>query len=530
MKMKKLIALLCAGTTLFSVGALGGCDNNKKENYDPLNEDQIKIMVSNLGYGVEHISQIAKAFENTHPGKSVIVEDTVLSPQLISQLEAGSFIGDICMFNDDVLWKKWRSGMMTPLNDVVETKPDGEDKTVGEKTVSLETFQMDNGNYYSLPWMNSISSYAYNKTALDTLLGAGKWELPKTTSELWTMCDAVQAKGGYGFVWEGSYLGGAFDAYMAQYNGAEMTTHYYEGEYFDETTQEWKLSDAENVQFISMNTGYLRAAEQVEKMIRQYSHKYSRNMSYIQAQAAFAGIGYADDKKLSAFMPNGDWMYHETKDYFDSTGHQPGFMRMPIISDIVETLAFYEDGTTAYSALSAEKKSAYDITLRAIIDYVDGETQTIPQYKGANVSDTDIQKIRDARAVISGSAQDSMFIPSNSKKVALAKEFIVFMASDMAVNIYSQYTNGLSPWVTDTTFSNISFDVPFMQDVLSVVSLSKAFAKPHNELSLYFPKTTSFDQGFGAGTHTAKMVWENDVKWYKEQWPTILKNAGLSNN
>ena len=85
--------------------------------------------------------------------------------------------------------------------------------------------------------MNSVSSYAYNKTALDQLLGAGNWELPKTTSELWAMSDAVQAVGGYGFVWEGSYLGGAFNAYMAQYNGAEKTLQYYEGMYFDESTQ-----------------------------------------------------------------------------------------------------------------------------------------------------------------------------------------------------------------------------------------------------------------------------------------------------
>ena len=525
-KTKNFVALLCAVSTL---GSIAACNNNQS-GYDPLNQDQIKIIVSDLGYGVEHINQIAKAFENTHPGKSVIVEDTVLSPQLISQLEAGSFIGDICMFNDDVMWKKWRSGMMTTLNDVVEAIPDGEDKTVGEKTASLKTYQMSNGNYYSLPWMNSVSSYAYNKTALDQLLGAGNWELPKTTSELWAMSDAVQAAGGYGFVWEGSYLGGAFNAYMAQYNGAETTLQYYEGMYFDEGSQTWKLSDAENVQCVSENVGYVRAAEQVEKMIRQYSHKYSRNMSYIQAQAAFAGIGYADDKKLSAFMPNGDWMYHETKDYFDATGHMPGFMRMPVISDIVETLELYEDGETAYSTLSAEKKAAYDTALRAIIDYVDGDTQTAPQYKGASVTEKDIQRIREARAVIAGDAQDSMFIPSNSNKKDLAKEFIVFMASDMAVNIYSQYTNGLSPWVSETTFDQISFDVPFMKDVLNVVSLTSPFVKPHNELSLYFPKTTSFDQAFGSGSYTAATLWASDVNWYKEQWNTILKNAGLSNN
>ena len=528
MKLKKITALLCATTTALSVGALSACKKGGS-NYDPLNQDQIKIVVSDLGYGTEQIVQIAKAFENTHPGKKVVVEDTVLSSQLISQLEAGSFIGDICMFNDDVLWKKWRSGIMTPLNDVLESKPDGEEKTVEEKTVSVQTYKMSDGKYYSMPWMNSVSSYAYNKTALDTLLGADKWEIPKTTDELWSIAEKMQSAGGYGFVWEGSYLGGAFNAYMAQYNGTEATSKFYAGQYYDESSQEWKLSDAENVQFVSLNKGYVRAAEQVEKMIKQYSHKYSRNMTFIQAQAAFAGIGYSDDKKLSAFMPNGDWMWNETKDYFDETGHVPGFMQLPILSDIVETLELYEDGETAYSTLSTDKKSAYNTALRAIIDYVDGETETAPQYKGKAVSQNDVERIRSARKVISGSGQDSMFIPNNSNKKDLAKEFIVFMASDMAVQIYSQYTNGLSPFVSDTTFESISFDAPFMKDVLNVVSKTEAFVKPHNDLSVYFPKSESFDQGFSSGLYTAKSLWEKDVAWYKDNWNTLLKNAGLAN-
>ena len=84
MTMKKLTALLCAATTFVSLAAC----NNGADGYDPLNQDQIKVVVSDLGYGTEQIHQIAKAFENTHPGKTVVVEDTVLSPQLISQLEA----------------------------------------------------------------------------------------------------------------------------------------------------------------------------------------------------------------------------------------------------------------------------------------------------------------------------------------------------------------------------------------------------------------------------------------------------------
>lgn len=530
MKLKKITAMFCAATSLVSLAACGSGSGGAK--YDPLNEDQIKIIVSDLGYGTEHIHQIAKAFENTHPGKSVVVEDTVLSSQLISQLEAGSFIGDICMFNDDVLWKKWRNGMFVSINDVVSAKPDGEESTVGEKCDLIDAYKMTDGNYYTLPWMNSISSYVYNKTALDTLLGAGKWELPKTTDDLWAMCEEIKGKGGYGFVWNGAYFGASLTNYMTQYNGVETQRHFDKGEYYDEASATWKLSDAENVQCVSMNTGYLRAAEQIETMVKKYSHQYSKNMTFINAQATWAGLPYADDSKLCAFMPNGDWAYNETKDYFDATGHVPGFMQFPVISDIVETLELYEDGTTAYSTLSKDKKNAYNTALRAAIDYVEGATQTAPTYKGKAISENDMKKIREARMTISTGAQDSMFIPGNSKKVELAKEFLVFMASDMAVKIYSQNTNGLSPYVSDSTFESITFDTDFMNEVLALRARTNLNESLYNDLKqsgYYLPKAASFDQGFSSGTHTAKSLVEADIKFFKEQWNTMLKNAGMAN-
>ena len=517
----RVVSSLVALSTLLTVAACGGNGGG----YDPLASDEIKVVVSSRGYGTAQYEEIAKAFEATHPGKKVYVESTVASTALTAQLEANSFIGDVCMFNDNALWKLWRSGKMVTLDDVVSAIPDGEEKSVGEKCDSnlMNAYKVSDGHYYSIPWMNENVGLVYNKTALNTLLGENAWELPKTTIELYALCDRIKTAGGYGFVWESAYL--SFIGFEAQYSGYEQYLQNSQGYYYDETTNAYKLSD-NTVQCIKNNTGYLRTLEQIEKILSEYSHQYSRDMDFIQAQSTWAGIPYAGDSKLCVFMPNGDWAYNETKEFLAATGHKAGFMNLPVMSDIVETLELYEDGDTPFSKLSPEKQSIYDAKLRAIIDYVDGETVSVPTGVGQN----DINRVAEARSYIEGKAQGQAFIPYNSKKIDLAKEFLVFMASDMAVNIYSQYTNGLSPWVTDTTFSNISFDVPFMQDVLNVVSLSKAFAKPHNELSLYFPKTTSFDQGFGAGTHTAKMIWENDVKWYKEQWPTILKNAGLSNN
>ena len=93
---KTLSLLLCMSA---GVSCFAGCGGGS-EKYDPANPDQIKVMVSNLGYGYQWALDIAEAYEATHPGKKVEVEDTVMSSTLISQMEAGGFIGDVCMFDD----------------------------------------------------------------------------------------------------------------------------------------------------------------------------------------------------------------------------------------------------------------------------------------------------------------------------------------------------------------------------------------------------------------------------------------------
>lgn len=522
---KKFMALACAAlvTTTCSFAACGG-----GEKYDPLNMDQIKIVVSNLGFGTDQFHAIAEAFENTHPGKTVVLEETILSSALISQLEAGSFIGDICMFNDDVLWKKWRSGIMSTLDDVVTATPDGESKTIEQKTdqTLIHAYQVSDGHYYSVPWINENSAYVYNETALDTLLGKGAWELPKTTEELFALCKRLKTAGGYGFVWNDAYF--STGIYPAQYSGAEAILHYNQGEYWNETTQTWELSDAENVQCLAQNEGHLRAMKIIEKIGKEYSHRYSRNMTFINAQAAWAGIPYADDSKLSAFMPNGDWTYNETKEYLDETGHVVGYMQVPVISDIVDTLSFYEHEDAPFYSLTAADKAVYDATLRQIVDYVDGDSETAPTYKGVAVADADIERVRVARSLINGKCQAQAFIPSNSNKKDLAKEFLVFMASDMAVRIYSQNTNGLSPYVSETTFDSLTFDSKFMNDVIDVISVTKKEVTLYSDVrtsGFYYPRT-SYSQAFTGEKITAETLLARDLTYFKQQWNTILKNAG----
>ena len=526
---KKIVALALSVLSLMtcSFTACGG----KKDGYDPLNPDQIKLVLPNLGFGTDQFRAIAQAFENTHPGKTVFLEETIVSSALISQLEAGSFIGDVCMFTDDMLWKKWRSGIMTQLDDVVASIPDGEEKTIEQKTdqTLIQSYKVSNGHYYSVPWINENSAYVYNETALNTLLGENAWELPKTTQELFTLCERIKTAGGYGFAWNSDYF--STGVYPAQYSGAEAVLHYNQGEYWDETAQAWKLSDAENVQCFTQNEGHLRAMKIIERIGKEYSHNYCMNMTFINAQATWAGIPFSDDNKLAVFMPNGDWAYNETKDYIDETGHVVGYMQAPVISDIVDTLSFYQHGETPFYSLSEQDKTTYDTTLRGIIDYVEGDTETVPTYKGVAVPEQDIERVKEARSLLEGKSQGQAFIPSNSTKQALAKEFLVFMASDMAVAIYSQETNGLSPYVSETTFNDISFDSKFMKEVLDVISVTKKAITVYSDVRMngfYYPRT-SYAQAFVKERITAETLFAEDLEYFKQQWHTILKNAGLQN-
>ena len=525
---RKAVCALMALVMTVPLAACGGGEGERKQpKYDPVSPDSIKIVVSNLGFGVEWAYDIAAAFMTTHPGKSVTVEPTVMSAALISQLEAGSNIGDIAMFNDDALWKKWRLGVMTQLDDVVSATPDGETQTIAEKMnhTLIEAYRQADDHFYSVPWINENGGFVYNKTSLNTLLGAGNWTLPKTTHEMLALCERIKTAGGYGFVWNSAYLG--HEVFAAQYNGLETDEKYRDGLYW--TGSEWKLSD--NAQCVGQNTGYLRTLGFWEKVIKSYSHQYSQNMTHIYAQSAWSGIPYAGDSKLSVFMPNGDWTYNETKDYLDETQAEVGFMRAPVLSDMVETLELYREGSTPFAALSAEKQNEYDAVLRAVIDWVDGgETGAIPTYKGSAVSAADLARIRSARQLIGGKCQAEAFIPANSTKKELAKEFLIFMASDMAIDLFSKATYGLSPFIGPENYGNVQFDVPFMQDVLNeLIAAPVKVVHRYNALrqaGYFLPKHYSFSGGLSI--KSAQKFFEDEITRFQTDWSVILQNAGLA--
>lgn len=520
---KRILTVMMALFMFGSVSTMAGCNQTRPgSQYNPLDPQSIRVVVSDLGFGTDWLNAIATAFENTHPGTTVTVDKTVLSSSLISQLEAGNQIGDVCMFNDDVLWSKWRDGLLVQLDDVVQATPDGEDKTIYEKTnkTLIDSYQVSNGHWYSVPWINENVGLVYNATSLEILLD-DDWELPKTTEELWELCDRITEAGGYGFVWNNAYL--STDIWQAQYNGLANDEKYRLGYYLDETDEQWKMSSVQ-VECVEQNTGYIRALEQMEKIVQRYSHQYANNMTYIYAQATWAGIPYAGDEKRCVFMPNGDWTYNETLDYIIETQSEIGFFRYPVISDIVERLDLYEDGSTPYSQLSDTKKEQYDNILRTVIDYIDaGEVGDCP----VNISVDDLDRIREARQITGGKCQAQAFIPYNSTKIDTAKEFLIFMASEMAVDIFSQSTYGYSPYISDEKLATVDYGIRFFNEVKDVLE-----AAPLKQIVKYTDiRSAGYWYPVRIAYHSdvknigAARAYQNGLTLIRQLWTDILHNA-----
>ncbi len=528
-KIQKTFALLLGLTTCIS--CFGAC-KNPNDNYDPANPDQIKIMVSNLGYGYQWTLDIAKAYEATHPGKKVEVEDTVMSSTLISQMEAGGFIGDICMFDDIKIWKYWRDDLMTQLDDVVNATPEGESESIEQKTnqTLINAYKVDDGHYYSVPWNNENLAICYNKTVLNQLFGEGQWSLPRTTQEMFDMCESVKDTA-YGFVWSGTYFDLVGQTWTAQYTGYEEYCNYQQGYYLG-TDGVWYLSD--NAQCVEQNVGLLRMMEVIETAVKKYGHKYGNDMSHIQAQANLVGIPYiSTDKKPVMFTPVGDWVYEETLEEIQATGHVLGFMKTPVISSIVETLSFWNEADgVIYNTLSATKKASYDAKLRALIDYADAKYAGTNPEKPQGVTDEDIERVVEARQIITGKSQAQAFIPANSQKKELAKDFLVFMASDMAVEIFSRTTNGYSPYIDTDGYKSITYENnDFMNEDREVLASSplrviSAF-KGLRQSGYTLPKLDRYP--LALARDTAQVKFNAELAEIRGMWDDVLKNAGMSN-
>ena len=143
----------------------------------------------------------------------------------------------------------------------------------------------------------------------------------------------------------------------------------------------------------------------------------------------------------------GDWFELEMEEYINDPSnadyfnpdYEFRFLKTPVNSAIVEKMSIYTHTGTEYPELSNDDKASYNEKLSAMIKAVDeGKTEL------EGVSKEDFAIVKEARTCKSTLGGHVAFVPEVSDAKDLAKDFLIFMASDKGIETFMKATNGVS--------------------------------------------------------------------------------------
>lgn len=530
----KLIAAALAVTSAFTVAA--GCGSDKA---DP---NTLTIRAANTGFNLNCITAIAKEFARIEKCK-VKIESTAIMDQDLNKLINDYEMEDIFFVSGtnkapDVIRQK----KFLEIDDVWNAIPDGEDKPIKDKVFA--TFRDDSynygGHYYSLPYEIQLGGIAYNKTTLDEIYGEGNWTLPKTTDGFTDMAKDVSSRGAWGVTFTTSqpYWTLAIKTWAVQYHGVEDYTRLASG-YYKKPDGTWEFS--QNGECLDQTIGQKRTYEALYNVMNKdkgIASTYCEAMDFAQMQTSFAGLGYkpADEKKV-AFTPTGAWLFEENNEDFKYAGTTPGFFNV-VLSAAVERLSFYEEKGTDYYTLSVAKRKSYDKALSELIDYADkiqaGEEAAVPTSAGGfAVTAEDVEAVKEMRSLRHVDSQPNVGIAHNSKKVELAKKFLIFYASDYAGEIYSANCHGVTPFCYDKR--EITSETPlFDREVSGMLSagaqlIPSMSRKPYGSLNWFSEEGyfyTSEDASKANYNTPGKAFDGFFIKLNKSNWIDIVRKSG----
>lgn len=463
--MKKILSMLMAMLLVLSMAACGGDGGSAVVNPD--NPDEIventttlNIMILHKGYGFKWLEALKGGFEAANPG--VTVNLTTISKSDIIK-------GDLKNYKKsdyDLYFDISGTGMaglvqeystyyagnqaLRPLNDVLNSEIPGEGITVKEKINPsvLVGYQHEGRGtadtaddvYYGLPYVTGAMGLYYNETVINNALGEGNWEVPNTTDELIALCEKLKAAGCHILV-PGSldqYAKSFFLANWAQYEGLENYLKFFDGIGFDSD----RGRETANSSLIYQQEGRLEAMKVAFDLL-------DPDNGFVLPNTAEIGVNnlndyqkrFVDPKNKLAFYFCGDWLMQELQDNSGTDGSQSvvKMMKTPVISSIINS-------TNGYSVDHEARLPNVndDTTLSAVIDYVDGVSDTLP----AGVTDAEVAFVREARSFM-GSNNDihSVYAPAFSNAKTLANNFLIYMASDEGIKLFKDNcTGGFAPY------------------------------------------------------------------------------------
>ena len=531
---KKGMALLLSAC-LCTTAIASGCNGNRVGNDD----QTLEIYTLVAGYGRDWLDALVEEFKKQDWVKEKYPELKVAIPNTNrewsyapNRIKAGGAINTAdLMFGVDlqkVYAERDKEGkpLLADLRDVYDSTVPGEEIMFSDKVI--DSFLESNRFYdkdlqkkvqYGVTWAAGMDGIYYN----DAYFEANGWEIPLTTDELVGLCKTIhnsQLKSEltkntvFPFVQSSNtaYWRFMFPIWWAQYEGVENYKNYYSGvvnDYLDSA--------------VIGQTGRLRSLECIESLLsgdNGYLHENSGALQYRDAQVRFLlGEG--------VMQVNGDWFNTEMQeDMKVYTSAKVKVMRTPVLSSLIEKTPSIGD----------------DATLHKVIEAVDaGESG----YEG--VTAADFKKVKEARSIIESIGPNHLaVIPDYASAKELAKDFLRFMATDIANETYIRAMHGASMpfkynvkekapavYAEVTEVQRTRIDV-YSDANVPVNVLPSPYAYPLYTYGKVLPITSyteALEFAFYNKTYTAKEIFDNDVKYWtandNKNWNTAVALANL---
>ena len=540
------LILACAMSLATFVGCGGGEDSEIE--IDPNDTNKLEIYVYNAGYGYQWAEDILAAFvqepwvQEKYPGieNKSRVEHDELANHATELLMASSKVNTY-----DIIMGSGLEGKIGPDFNVLNLTESVYNSEVPGESVLYKDKLLDSylvsaayrgkgddsvaNQYYQTNWASGMTGIMYNETKLHAL----GFEVPNTTDELLSIMNAVKSRtpdSVYGattsFATYGAstYVSYLFYTWWAQYQTSEEYINFYNG--IDSETE--SRSSA-----IFRQQGIYESLSVLENILHR-----NNGITWMNPNTGREAYRETQNKILlgenALFMSNGDWVDSELKTLRD------GLIELYGSADVVKLM-----NVPVISAIRAKTPSiTSDAMLSDVVSAIDaGQTSY------AGVTADDFKVVKEAREVVySIGPGHNACIPSYAVGKDPAIDFLRYMATDKAQEIYIKATNGATlPFEYNlkeknpSLFASIS---PMHQGVISrfvsqnvnILPAQSSFnLVKYGGLSVFASGTPfeDFTSGKSAGNYSsvAKMCFEREYKFWTENsnavWENCLRQAGM---
>ena len=293
-------------------------EGQAEEEQAPVEEQVLKVAAFEGGYGADMWSEVAAAFENSHPGVTVeLTIDKKIEDVISPSMKAGDYpdVVHLATGREAALTETLtKEKALLPLTDVLDMTVPGEDVKVKDKIVpgfldTLATNPYGDGVTYYAPMFYSPCGLFYNAG----LLKEKGWDVPTTWEEMWALGDKAKEEGIALFTYPTT---GYFDAFtyavLSSAGGSD---------FFNSCmTYEDGIWESDNATKVFELIGKLAEYTEGTTVANANNDNFTKNQQLI-----------LDNKAI--FCPNGTWLPGEMADAPRADGFEWGFMAIPAVNE-----------------------------------------------------------------------------------------------------------------------------------------------------------------------------------------------------